>query len=283
MAKCKLCQKSAGWFSKLHKECQLKKDTSSQAIRFAAMNVAASNKGYEDLEKLSGEALLNFVSDQDFKKLLIQGWEDAVNEALEDDLLSVEEQKTLIDFQKHYNFTAEELNGNNAYFRLGRAETIRMVLDEKIPVPLNYQGSLPFNLKTGESLIWVFENVSYYEDRDKTVYMGGYSGANIRVMKGVYYRMGGCRGEPFQTTERVMADVGMLGISTQHIYFSGERKSFRIPYEKIVSFKPYSDGIGICRDAMTAKPQVFITDEGWFTYNLVSNVSKWGKAEIVEN
>lgn len=281
MAKCKLCQKDAGLFSKLHKDCQIKKDDASKTIRFAAMNTAISNKGYEDLGKLSREAQSNFISDQEFKGLMIQGWEDAVKEALEDDLLSVDEQKSLIDFQKNYKLTSEELNSNNAYFRVGRAETLRMVLNEKVPVPLNYTGQLPFNLKNGESLIWVFQNVSYYEDRDKTIYMGGYSGANIRVMKGVYYRMGGFRGEPFQTTERVMADVGMLGISTEHIYFSGDRKSFRIPYEKIVSFKPYSDGIGICRDALTAKPQVFVTDEGWFTYNLISNVSKWGKVDTV--
>jgi len=42
--------------------------------------------------------------------------------------------------------------------------------------------------------------------------------------------------------------------------------------DKIVSFMPFSDGVGIQRDAATAKPQFFITGDGWFTYNLLMNV-----------
>ena len=56
-------------------------------------------------------------------------------------------------------------------------------------------------------------------------------------------------------------------------YFSGGGKSFRIRHDKIVSIQPYSDGVGIHRDAATAKPQVFATGDGWFTYNLLMNVS----------
>jgi hypothetical protein len=45
-----------------------------------------------------------------------------------------------------------------------------------------------------------------------------------------------------------------------------------VPYRKIVSVEPFKDGIGIQRDAMTAKPQIFVLDDGWFAYNLVSNL-----------
>ncbi|MBQ8750135.1 MAG: hypothetical protein IJZ30_00670, partial [Alphaproteobacteria bacterium] len=59
-----------------------------------------------------------------------------------------------------------------------------------------------------------------------------------------------------------------------HIYFGCQHQNFRIKYEKIVSFTPYSDGIGIQRDAMTAKPQIFKIDDGWFVYNILANISK---------
>ena len=39
----------------------------------------------------------------------------------------------------------------------------------------------------------------------------------------------------------------------------------------IVTDMPYSDGVGIQRDAATAKPQFFITGDVWFTYNLLIN------------
>jgi len=47
-----------------------------------------------------------------------------------------------------------------------------------------------------------------------------------------------------------------------------------VPYSKIVSFTPYSDGIGIQRDAASAKPQTFVTGDGWFIYNLVVNLAR---------
>ena len=42
----------------------------------------------------------------------------------------------------------------------------------------------------------------------------------------------------------------------------------------IVSFEPYSDGLGVMRDAQMAKPQTFITGDGWFVYNLVVNLAQ---------
>ncbi len=36
-------------------------------------------------------------------------------------------------------------------------------------------------------------------------------------------------------------------------------------YDRIVSFEPYEDGLGIMRDAQTAKPQSFRTGAGFAT------------------
>ena len=40
------------------------------------------------------------------------------------------------------------------------------------------------------------------------------------------------------------------------------------------SFEPYEDGFGIMRDAQTAKPQTFVTGDGWFVYNLATNLAQ---------
>ena len=37
---------------------------------------------------------------------------------------------------------------------------------------------------------------------------------------------------------------------------------------RIVSFDPHDDGLGIMRDAQTARPQAFRTGDAWFAYNL---------------
>jgi len=97
---------------------------------------------------------------------------------------------------------------------------------------------------------------------------------SVRVAKGLYYRTGSFRGNPIVTSEATHAGTGILGITTKHIYFAGGQKAFRVPYQKIVSFTPYSDGFGLQRDAQTAKPQSFVVGDGWFVYNLVVNLSK---------
>ena len=45
-------------------------------------------------------------------------------------------------------------------------------------------------------------------------------------------------------------------------------------YDRIVSFEPYEDGFGIMQEAQTAKPQNFRTGDGWFAYNLATNLAQ---------
>ncbi len=70
--------------------------------------------------------------------------------------------------------------------------------------------------------------------------------------------------------------TGIMAVTNKHIYFTSSQKTFRVRLDKIVSFMPYSDGVGIQRDAASAKPQFFITGDGWFTYNLLVNVGNVG-------
>ena len=66
----------------------------------------------------------------------------------------------------------------------------------------------------------------------------------------------------------------MVVITDKNIYFAGPAKSIRVPYVKIVSFQPFTDGFGIIRDGANTKPQLFITGDGWFTYNLITNLAR---------
>ena len=75
------------------------------------------------------------------------------------------------------------------------------------------------------------------------------------------------------TSEMVHVDPGQMALTTRHIYFSGERKSHRIRYDKIVAFRPHADGLGIQRDAASAKPEVFTLEDGWFACNLARNLA----------
>lgn len=93
----------------------------------------------------------------------------------------------------------------------------------------------------------------------------------MRIAKGLYWRVGAFKGYPVETTETIHVGTGPLAVTSKHLYFYSPQEAFRIRHDKIVSIAPYSDGTGVQRDAATAKPQKFITGDGWFPYNPMQN------------
>ena len=99
-------------------------------------------------------------------------------------------------------------------------------------------------------------------------------GVSIRVARGLYYRPSTFRSRAVEWEETVHADMGLLRLTTKHVYSAGSRKKFRIRYDRIVAFEPYEDGFSTMRDAQTGKPQTFRTSDGWFVYNLAVNLAQ---------
>jgi hypothetical protein len=226
-------------------------------------------------EKLSDLSRSSYQSADALKLALLQGWQEALDKILEDNVLSEDEERCLVETPGKFGITKEELRAVEGWPRVVKAVVLRDVLAGRIQSRVTVNFAVPFNFQKGETLLWLFQNVRYGESRTRTQYVGSSQGVSIRIMRGVYYRVGAFKGERVQSSELVMVDAGLLGITDKHLYFAGSTKGLRIPYRKVASFTPYSDGIGVYRDAVTAKQQVFITEDGWFTYNLVTNLAQF--------
>ena len=170
--------------------------------------------------------------------------------------------------------TQQDLDRNGAQTSLVQAAVIRDVTQGIIPKRQRVNGAVPFNLMKSEQIVWVIQGVDYLETVVRRQRRGSSQGLSIRVARGLYYRPSTFRSQPIEWEETVHADTGMLGLTTKHIYFAGSRKRFRVRYDKIVAFEPFSDGFGIMRDAQTARPQTFRTGDGWFPYNLAANLAQ---------
>lgn len=274
MGICIYCGKPAGFLRKKHRECEEKRNKGMTEMVRLAKEAALGMHPIEGLSnELAGIAENSFISSEQIRETLISGWEQAVSHFLEDGNLEIQEEDRLTSFAEHFALTQEDLDKNGAYTKFVRGAVLRELMEGKIPKRCQPVGALPFNFQRSETLIWIFNNVAYYEDKTRRRYVGGSQGVSLRIAKGLYYRVGSFRGHPVETTERVHVDTGILAVTTKHIYFHGSTKSFRVRFDKIVSFTPYSNGIGIQRDASTAKPQVFVTGDGWFTYNLLVNIA----------
>lgn len=274
MGNCVFCGASAGFLRKEHAECRQKNDQGKQELAAAAAEAVKTGKDLKTLQqRLVAIAAAGYIPDADIKPALVQVWEQTATGFLKDNVLSEEEETRLITFSKQLGLTQADLDEHHMFTRVTMNATLREVLAGRVPNSQVIRGDIPFNFLKGETLVWLFTNVPYYEEKTSRSYVGSYQGASIRIMKGVYYRVGGFKGQPVETTALARIDTGLLGVTTQHVYFAGGHKSFRIPYPKIVSFAPFSDGIGITRDAANAKPQIFVTGDGWFIYNLVVNLA----------
>ena len=119
-------------------------------------------------------------------------------------------------------------------------------------------GGLPFKFQRSEHLLWVFSSVEYLEQKTRREIAGRSAGTSIRVAKGVSFRVGRSRGTPVEYDEVVRRGVGLLAVTTKHVYFSGERRSLRIPFGKIVSVERLEDGVGITRDRASGHPEFFL-------------------------
>jgi hypothetical protein len=271
---CRYCGKPAGWFRQQHKECDAKHHAGCEQILALAQDAIRNSGDLGTMEARAREvASSSYVQDGTVPALLVKAWENAVNAVLEDSVLSVAEETALERAQKHFGWRQDELDKNGTYTTVVKNGVLRDVLEGKVPTRFRFEGQLPFNFQKDERLLWAFGGVKYYEVRSRRSFVGGYQGVSVRVARGLYYRVGGFRGQPLVSAETVLADTGILGVTQKQLYFTGAAKSFRVRYDKIVSFTAYSDGIGFQRDAATAKPQSFQTGDGWFAYNLITNLA----------
>ena len=226
------------------------------------------------LDALAATLAQSELSSTEQRRLLAQAWEAAVESSIEDGVLSLDEENALIHYLRHFNLEQADVDGNGAYNNMVKSAVIREAAEGLIPDRLGDIPRVPFNLMKSEQLVWVLDGVDYYEIKTRRERRGSSHGLSIRVAKGVYYRPSTFRSRPVEWEETVHADTGLLGVTSKHIYFHGPRQRFRVRYDRIVSFEPYNDGIGIMREAQTAKPQTFRTGDGWFIYNLVSNLAQ---------
>jgi hypothetical protein len=277
---CKYCGGPAGFLRRKHDECERQHLQRVAIIQNGkeriCLEVSQAIKGtgnFDNLESTIAEIeRSSLVPPTERKSLLVSGWERSVNVFLEDGILDEAEEHRLVEFKNI--FSLNDLDRHGAVTKVVKAAVLRDVLNGVISERFVFGGSLPINLQKGEQIVWAFAGSRYLEDKIRREWVGRSQGVSFRVAKGVYYRVGATKGHSVEHTERALADRGWLIITNKHIYFAGPKKSLKIPYSKIVSFQPFSDGIGIMRDAASAKAQFFLKDDGSFTYNLVTNLAR---------
>ena len=163
------------------------------------------------------------------------------------------------------------LAGKKQYIEFMKSLTVQDVLHGITPHRASLTSN-PLNFQKGEALIWPFIGVVLYEEVVSRQSYGASRGISVRIARGIYYRVGAFKGEPLITTNLKPKYTGSLVITNKNIYFYSSQKSMRMPYNKIISFVPFEDGIGVQLDKMNAKTVYIKGLDGRFAFNIVSNI-----------
>ncbi len=177
--------------------------------RLAAISVRDGDGHLSDLDNTLQQAGLR---QDEAKRLLARAWEAAVEGALEDGLLPLDEENAHEKYAAHFGLTQQNLDGNGVQTSLVQAAVIREVTQEIVPQRQHVNGTIPFNLMKSETLVWVIQDVDYLETVVRRERRGTSHGVSIRVARGLYYRPSTFRSRPIECGKTVHAGTGMLGL-----------------------------------------------------------------------
>ena len=196
-----------------------------------ARRAAVATTDWEDrLQRLQTDLTNSGLSESNQHDLLVEAWEAAVESSLEDSVLSLDEEHALLRYLDHFDLSRFDVNDNGAHRNMIQSAMIREAAEGIIPDRLGDLGRrVPFNLMKSEQLVWLIDDVDYYEVITRRERRGSSHGVSIRVAKGLYYRPSTFKSRAIEWEETVRQDTGLLGITSKHIYFHGPKKRFPHP------------------------------------------------------
>ena len=202
----------------------------------------------------------------------LSGLSRKINLCLSDGLIEKDEEDSIANYiQQNKLVDTTELYYNASYVRLQQALVIRDLQEGKKPdiSAKRYETTgIPIILGKNEYIIWAFYGVHGYEEKTGKRYTGQSRGVSYRICKGVYYRTGGTKGhiETYQYHDDLGRDT--LVVTNKNIIFCG-KKIVKIPVGKVISYKGYSDGVELIKDAATPKSYLFSGCDPWFIINAI--------------
>lgn len=278
MGNCRFCGEKVGFLKSVHRECESKYNDGVNKLKQLIPQYFKKEQSPKNLISESNEiANSTFIQENDTKKYLLEGLEILVEAIFEDGLVTEVEEEKYMDFVEALSLSDEELSNLEIHSRIVKGSILRELIEGKVPDRVSISGDFPFILQKDEKVVYYFNNVNYSEIKTRRTYVGSSLGTSFRIAKGVYLRSSAFKGRPVETQELVNIGTGTLCIGSKNMYFHSQAKAIKIPYTKILTLEAYTDGLGLQKDNQSAKPQVFVTGDGWFTYNLVQNLIEQNK------
>lgn len=228
--------------------------------------------GKIELEDVFNSISTNKLNGTDLWETLIDSLNDASYRFLEDGDISNEEHRTFLKFLDEFNIdlgTLPPQSNNSNIIKVGQLILLKNLKNGIRP---DISVDLPILLTKDEFCVWVYNQVSLFEEKTKSEWVGVPStGVSVRICKGVYYHVGQTKKKKISTQYMAFISTGGLILTNKNMIFYSPSKSIKIPYKKIIALVPYSDGVEV--QQQTNQKRLILTGfDAWFMMNLLSTV-----------
>ncbi len=276
MGKCCFCGKDAGFFRSRHSECEQRHINGVARIKGILSDCFQRKEDFylhqNEIRGISSEC---FISPDEMHAAYCEVFDAAIEQYLEDGIIDQEEERTVARYMQYTGLSQQALNANKSLEKVVQSKVLKDLLNGQVPAPrITIQGNFPFMLSKSEHLLWLFRDVTLMMQKVRRETVGRTRGVSVRICRGVYYRTGGFKGTPVETTYMQRIGTGTVCLTDKNLYFHCPEKSLKIPFTKILSLDPYSNGLGLQKDGTNDKPMFFENLNSWFCYNAISNLKE---------
>lgn len=262
MAKCIVCNKSAGPFYSLHKACyKVYEDTRECLQQVFDKSIESSVPAADEfVEALNGCRPSSSFSLRLFESLVKQAWKDQAKQIIKSKSLNAKHADYLLNVAPALEIEDKDVEPH-LFTRLANIEHL-VCINRGQPISKISTGlHNEIDMANGEFLIWVFvealkvEQQRFSEDKQWTVFQ---SIVNNLFMKSRYKEL-----------DIKLEDVGKLAISNQNLYYVTKKETTRVGFADIYAITPMKDGVQIQTTQRGTTPNTYITGDGRFTYALL--------------
>ena len=147
-------------------------------------------------------------------------------------ILTLNEENALNRYMDHFKLNRYQLDRNGVLTQVVKSAVLRDIADGVAPQRQTTTGHVPFNLMKSGKLVWVMQDVDYYETKTRREHRGTSHVLSIRIARGIYYRPGSFRSQAVEWGRDRPRPHRTPGL--HHQAPSGPKKKLQVRYNRIV-------------------------------------------------
>lgn len=190
-----------------------------------------------ELEQINQLAQAYDIQDEDLLAINTKVYRHAFNAVLNDGIITEQEALNLVDIANTLLVNPNTIANELAV--LERHRQLRLIQHGVLPI-IHINGVV---LLKNEVIHFAVPASLIEEKVVHQGYTGGSAGVSIRVAQGVNLKLGASKGRLVKKTGIVPVAHGTVILTNQRILFVSQKKAFNLKFNRLVSYKIYTDGM----------------------------------------